>query len=138
MDRIEIFALMEANPVFHLATVDGNVPRVRAMLLYSADESGIVFHSGKSKDLHSQIMKNPNVELCFNDYARSIQVRVNGVVETVDDIAKKKEIIEKRQFLRPWVEEKGYEFLTVYRIRDMKAVVWTFATNLDPKQYIDL
>ena len=138
MDRNEIFALMAANPVFHLATIDGDAPRVRAMLLYSADEDGIVFHSGKSKDLHSQILKNPNVELCFNDYAGNIQVRVSGGVETVDDIAKKKEIIEKRRFLKPWVDEKGYEFLTVYRIRRSKAVVWTFATNLEPKQYIDL
>ena len=81
---------------------------------------------------------NPNVELCFNNYKDRIQVRVSGTAEAVDDLELKKEIIAKRQFLKPLVEKEGYEVIAVYRLRKVVATVWTFATNFAPKTYIQL
>jgi uncharacterized pyridoxamine 5'-phosphate oxidase family protein len=46
MNKQEMLELMRSNPAFYLATVDGDQPRVRGMLLYKADENGLVFHSG--------------------------------------------------------------------------------------------
>ena len=34
MNKNEIFEFLNANPIFHLATVEGNKPRVRAMMIY--------------------------------------------------------------------------------------------------------
>ena len=65
MVKEEIFKLMNENPVFHLATMDGDQPRVRGMLLFRADEEGIIFHTASTKDVFQQIMKNPKAELCF-------------------------------------------------------------------------
>jgi len=65
MDKNEIFNLINQNPVFFLAITDGDQPRVRGMLLYRADESGIIFHTGAMKDLYTQVTKNNKVELCF-------------------------------------------------------------------------
>lgn len=59
MNKTEIFEFLNANPVFHLATIDGGRPCVRGMLLYSADENGIVFHTGKMRDLHKQLTEKP-------------------------------------------------------------------------------
>ena len=67
MNKTEIIAFLNANPVFHLATVEGNKPRVRAMYLYQADENVILFHTGKMKDLHKQLTANPNVEMSCNN-----------------------------------------------------------------------
>ncbi len=140
MNKSEILAFMNSYPLCHLATIEGNMPRVRGMMLYQADENGILFHTGKMKDLHKQLSANPLVELCFNNgkFEALIQVRVSGVAELVEDLELKKEIVQKREFLKPWVEKGGYEPLAVYRIQHGKAVVWTMAANFAPKAVIEL
>jgi len=138
MTKSEVLALVNANPACHLAKVEGDAPRVRGILLYGADDNGLVFHTGKTKDLHRQLTRNPKVEVCFNDYQKGIQVRVSGSVEPVEDMALKKEIVAKRDFLKPWVEQQGWDLLVVYRLRRGKATTWTMQTNFDPKTYVDL
>jgi uncharacterized pyridoxamine 5'-phosphate oxidase family protein len=140
MDKREILEFLNANQVFHLATAEGNRPHVRGMLLYKADENGIIFHTGKTKDLHKQLANNPQVEMCFGNgnFENMIQIRVSGIVELVEDITLKKEIVQKREFLKPWVEQFGYDPLAVYRMRKGVATVWTMDTNFTPKTYITL
>ena len=138
MNKAEILAFLNANPDCHLATVEGNKPHVRAISIYRADENGIILETSKVKDLYKQLSENPNVELCFNNYKDGIQVRVSGVAEPVDDLGLKKEIVSKRQFLKPRVEKEGYEVIAVYRVKEGIATVWTFETNLAPKTYIQL
>jgi uncharacterized pyridoxamine 5'-phosphate oxidase family protein len=140
MNNKEILDFLKANPVFHLATVEGNKPHVRGMYLYQADENGILFHTGKIKDLHKQLIANPNVEMSFNSgkFENLIQVRVSGAVELVEDMNLKQEIVQKRPFLKPWVERDGYESLAVYRIRKGMAVVWTMNANFAPKEFVEL
>ncbi len=140
MNKSEIFEFLNANPAFHLATVEGDKPHVRGILLYRADENGIIFHTGKMKDLHRQLTENPNVEMCFNNgnFENLIQIRVSGKVEPVEDIELKKEIVQKRDFLKPWVEQAGYEPLAVYRIKKGMATIWTMKTNFSPKEFVEL
>ncbi len=140
MDRNEIFAFINENQVCHLATSEDNVPHVRGILVYRADENGIIFHTGKFKDLYKQLIENPQVEFCFTnkDIQNLIQIRVSGRVELEEDLALKKEIVADRDFLKPWVEEKGYDGLAVFRLKNGKATIWTMATNFIPKIYIDL
>jgi pyridoxamine 5'-phosphate oxidase len=137
MNKSEILAFLNANPSCHLATVEGNKPHVRSILIYRADEGGIRIETGTMKDLYKQLSQNPNVELCFNNYEDGIQVRVSGAVEPVDDVGLKDEIIAQRPFLKQRVEEGGYEAMAVYRLKGV-AHVWTSATNLAPKTYIQL
>lgn len=140
MNRTEIFEFLNANPVFHLATIEGSMPRVRGMLLYSADENGIVFHTGKMRDLHKQLTENPNVEMGFNNGSDEnlIQIRVSGTVQLVENLDLKKEIVQKREFLKPFVEHMGYEPLAVYRLKNGTATIWTMKANLAPKEVVEL
>lgn len=62
----EIFEHFNTSPAFHLATVEDGKPHVRGMLLFKADERGVIFHTGKFKDVFRQIQANPNVEICFS------------------------------------------------------------------------
>ena len=50
----------------------------------------------------------------------------------------KKEIVQKRPFLKPWVERDGFDLLAVYRIRKGMAVVWTMNANFAPKEPVEL
>jgi pyridoxamine 5'-phosphate oxidase len=138
MTKEEIIAFMNAYHDCHMATVEGDKPRVRGIGIVKADENGIVFQTSTPKDLYRQLSANPSVELCFNDYQGGIQVRVSGTVEPVDDIELKQEIITKRQFLKPLVERDGYGAIVLYSLKRGVAHVWTPKTNFDPKKYIQL
>jgi len=140
MNKNEILEFLNANPVFHLATVEGNKPHVRGLLMYKADDNGIMFHTGKMKDLHKQLTANPQVEMCFSNgnFEDLIQIRVNGTVELVEDLEQKKEIVQKREFLKPWVDQMGYDFLAVYNLKKGIATVWTMKTNFAPKEFVAL
>jgi uncharacterized pyridoxamine 5'-phosphate oxidase family protein len=144
MTKEEMFEVMNANPIFHLATVDGDQPRCRAMYMYRADENGIIFHSGAMKMVHKQITENPKVELCFIDLKKGIQVRAWGKVDIIDDKALKDEICEEpsRKFLRKWKESGAiddfYNNFTVYCLKGAKAVCWTMETNFAPKEEVNL
>lgn len=138
MTKQEIVDFVKRNPVVYLATSEGKKPRVRGMMLYRVDEDGIIFHTGKTKDLQKQLERNPDVELCCFSQQENKQVRIAGKVEALKDEALKKEIVEKRPFLKPWIEELCLDFLTVWRIKGGVATVWTMETNLEPKEYIKL
>ena len=140
MQKEQIFEIINKNPVIFLATIEGSEPRVRGMMLYKADESGIVFHTGPHKDVYHQIIQNPNVQMCFYDTAQNIQVRVRGKLEKIDDIAFKEEISNHptRKFMQAWKAnckslDEFYGMFSIFRLKNGKANVWTFQTNLEPK-----
>jgi uncharacterized pyridoxamine 5'-phosphate oxidase family protein len=91
------------------------------MMLYRAEAAGLIFHTGKFKALSQQLLANKQVEVCFN--SQDTQVRVAGVAEIVEDMGFKKEIVEARPFLKPWVEQHGYDLLVVFRVTRGQAAV---------------
>jgi len=145
MQKVQIFDVMNRNPVFFLATVEGTEPRVRGMMLYRADESGIIFHTGPHKDVYHQITMNPNVQMCFYDVAQNIQIRVRGTLEKIDDDVLKEEIANHstRAFMQSWkvncvTKDDFYKMFSVFRLKNGKANIWTFQTNFTPKEDIQL
>lgn len=140
MEPNELLALINRNPAFFLATIEDGEPRVRGMLLYRADEHGIIFHTGAMKDLYRQLLAKPAVELCFNDWQENIQVRVRGRAVLLDDPGLVEKIVNSpgREFLKPWVEKLGMEMLSVFRVEGCRAYDWSMTTNFAPKEFIQL
>ena len=138
MDKEFVFGFLKNNPVFFLANVHNGKPHVRALLLYEADEHGIIFHTSKSKDLYKQLTVNPDVELCFINSEQNREVRINGSVEFVEDETLKKEIVAHRELLQPWVSQHGYEMLAVMRLKNGVAQIWEPELTFLPKLYIPL
>jgi uncharacterized pyridoxamine 5'-phosphate oxidase family protein len=136
MNREEILAFLNANPGCHLATVEGDQPRVRGMFMYRADEKGIIFHTGAFKALYSQLQENKKIEVCFNSPDK--QVRVAGVAEVLRDEELKKEILEVRPWLKPLMGPQGEDALIVFRVAGCKVSVWTMETNLERTTYVSL
>ena len=108
------------------------------MMLYRADENGIIFNTGENKDVHLQLQRNPQVEMCFYNVEQGRTVRVVGTAEVLEDLELKKQVVKDYPFLQEWVDREGYEVLVVYRIEDGKATAWTMETNFKPKEYIKL
>ena len=136
MDKTEILTFMRQNDNCHLATVEDGAPRVRGMRLYKADENGIIIQTAKNKDLYKQLCKNPQAELCFNNFKDGVQLRVSGIFQTLNDIELLKQVEEDRPFLKTLIP-KGYE-VALFRLTNAIAHVWTMKTNLEPKMYIEL
>lgn len=138
MRKEQLYAMMNENPAFHLATVEGNQPHVRGMLLFRADENGIIFHTASSKELYHQIQNNPKAELCFQ--ANGTQIRVMGELEQIEDAALKEEILNHptRKFLQAWKEMGIDHLLSIFCLKNGKATTWTMETNFDEKVWINL
>ena len=138
MTKTEILALINANPICYMATLEGNKPHVRGMGMYQANEKGLFFQTWKIKDLHKQLVNNPEVELCFSTKDGK-QIRVNGRMELVEDLALKKEVEAKRAFMTPVIKEKGgYDIVAMWRLSKGKAQIWEMKENFAPKTYIEL
>ncbi|WP_293977408.1 pyridoxamine 5'-phosphate oxidase family protein [uncultured Clostridium sp.] len=140
MNKDEIFQAISKNPVFFLGTIDGDQPRVRGMLLYKANENGILFHTASSKDLYKQVLKNPNAELCFN--CNGTQIRITGKLEIIDDNNLKDEICNdpSRKFLEQWKNDGSfknfYDEFIVFSLKHGSIVTWTMEDNFAAKSPI--
>jgi uncharacterized pyridoxamine 5'-phosphate oxidase family protein len=138
MNKTQILEFINTNPVCHLASVDGDQPRVRGMMTYKADDEGIIFHTGDFKDLYQQLLKNPKVEICYNSSDQRKQIRICGVAEFLDDLDLKKEIVSARPFIKPQIDRQGYNMLIVFRVTRLKAAMWSMGTNFEATTYIEL
>ena len=138
MTSKEILKLVNENPAFHLATVDGDQPRVRGMLLFRADENGFIFHTASTKDVFRQMKENPKAEMCFS--CGGTQIRVTGVIEQVFNEELRAEIFAhpSRKFLQAWIANGIDNLLQVFIMKDCSAVTWTMETNFEPKKTIEL
>lgn len=134
----EILEFIRKTQFCSLATIEAGEPRARMVMILRADEQGLLFNTGVTKDLYHQIEGNPAVELCFYDPAIQVQVRVRGRFTAQKDDQTFKLVLEKLPFLKPVVAERGTGVLAPYILKKGRATVWTMANNMAPKTYVEL
>ncbi|MBD3314924.1 MAG: pyridoxamine 5'-phosphate oxidase [Chitinivibrionales bacterium] len=133
MEKAEIIEFANQHPVSWVATVEGDKPHVRGMMMWFADDTGFYYHTGTMKSLPHQLEKNPNVEIAFYDPGTGPQdgkmMRVAGVAEIVEDEGLKKRLLEER----PWVGEIHKQFPdskgVIFKVNHAQAYIWTMAMN---------
>ena len=134
MDFQECVKFAHEHPLCHLATADGDQPRLRPMALWFADNTGFYFHTASEKALYKQLKNNNKVELSFyaggTVYTEKV-MRVSGEVEFVDDIKLKTKVLKDRPFLKD-TGIKGPEdpLLVIFRVYTGEAYFWTMAYSL--------
>ncbi|MDD5245519.1 MAG: pyridoxamine 5'-phosphate oxidase family protein [Syntrophorhabdaceae bacterium] len=57
------FEFIQANPVFHIATVDGAKARVRPFGFIMQRNNTLYFCTNKTKDVYKQLKQNPDIEI---------------------------------------------------------------------------
>jgi pyridoxamine 5'-phosphate oxidase len=128
MDFKDCVKFANENKTCYLATVEGDQPRVRAMGMLYADETGFYFNTEHPKALASQLKSNQKVEVCY--FARGRMMRVSGKVEFIDDIAIRTKFYEARPFLKGLgINSPDDPALVVFAIRRGEAFFWTMAEN---------
>src|SRR5437764_7459033 len=109
-------AVIQADRFPHLATIDGEQPRVRPVSPVRTD--GFVVYVANLRAYHKtiEIEANPRVELCYLDDHHD-QVRLTGVAEVLTDRPLLQEIWDSNPLLRQYLGSLDNPALIVYRIR---------------------
>ena len=109
-------AVVQAVRFPHLATLDGDQPRLRPVSPVRTD--GFVVYVANLRAYHktAEIAANPRVELCYLD-DRHDQVRITGVAEVMTDRALLQEIWDANPLLQQYLGSLDNPQLIVYRVR---------------------
>jgi len=116
--QVRQFALevITADRFPHLATIDGDQPRLRPVSPVKTD--GFTVYVANLWMYHKtvEIAANPNVELCYLDEGHN-QVRLTGVAEIVTERPVLEQIWEENPLMRQFLGSLENPQLIVYRIR---------------------
>jgi uncharacterized pyridoxamine 5'-phosphate oxidase family protein len=139
MNLNDLIHFVTSNPVCYLATIENDQPRVRALGLWFADETGFYFQTAMVKEIPHQLKKNPNTELCFYRHEGMIgtMLRISGKAEFLEDPFLREKVLNDRPFLKSFGLTVDSPGLVIFRIAHGKAHFWTMENNLKPKEYIE-
>ncbi len=126
------------NKVCYLATTEKDQPRVRALGMWFADESGFYFQTGTMKSLYRQLKANPKTEACFYDQGSNLgmMLRISGEVEFLDDRHLKEKVMKDRPFLKDLGYSADSANMVIFRVAHGEAEVWTIENNMKPRQVV--
>ena len=117
----------------HVATAEGDQPRVRALGLWFADKTGFYFQAYTVKAIYKQLKENPRVEIYFyapgkEDLGKAM--RVSGKVKFVNDKKLKAKVLEDRPFLKlSGIDKPEDPRLLIFQVYTGEAYFWTMADN---------
>lgn len=134
MSYQDVLDFVKENPVCFIATMEGDQPRVRGFLAVLFDDGKIYFTTGTMKRVYDQLVKNPKTELCFfsKDFAKTL--RISGKTEIVDDLAKKQQLVNERDYLKPYKDRPNDPGFILLRLSHGRAFFWTMQQNTREKE----
>src|SRR5438105_15553703 len=109
-------AVVQADRFPHLATIDGDQPRLRPVSPVRTDHFTVYVANLRGYHKTAEIAANPKVELCYLDEKHD-QVRITGIAEVVTDRALLQEIWDANPLLRQYLGSLDNPQLIVYRVR---------------------
>src|SRR5947209_10914022 len=109
-------AVIQSDRFPHLATMDGDQPRLRPVSPVKTD--GFVVYVANLRSYHKtvEIEADPKVELCYLDDKHD-QVRITGIAEVVTDRAVLQEVWDGNPLLRQYLGSLDNPEFILYRIR---------------------
>jgi general stress protein 26 len=107
--------VIKADPFPHLASMDGDQPRVRPVSPVRTD--GFVVYVANLRFYHktAEIEANPKVELCYLDNEHN-QLRITGTARVITDRTLLQEIWDANPLMRQYLGSLDNPQLIIYRI----------------------
>jgi general stress protein 26 len=112
-------AVVAADRFPHLATIDGDQPRLRPVSPVRTDRFTVYIANLRGYHKTVEIEANPKVELCYLDDKHD-QVRITGVAEVLTDRALLQEIWDANPLLRQYLGSIDNPQLLVYRVKPVR------------------
>jgi pyridoxamine 5'-phosphate oxidase len=126
VDIQECIDFANENQVCYVATVEGDQPRVRAIRLWFADDTGFYIQTQSVKAFAKQMAENNKIEICFFSPKVDRMMRVSGKVEPVTDMAIRTRCLEEKPFLKKMGVEKPEDpLLAIFRLYTGEAYFWS-------------
>ena len=122
-----VYEFIKANPVFHIATVDGDKPRVRPFGFMMKRDNRLYFCTNKNKEVYKQLTQNPNIEISVMGSDGSSWLRVKGTIafdESRD--AKVQAFEESANLLRIYPKGADDEVFVTFYFAEAVATVFSF------------
>src|SRR5207244_3539627 len=109
-------AVVQADRFPHLASIDGDQPRLRPVSPVRTDHFTVYVANLRGYHKTAEIAANPKVELCYLAPSHD-QARITGVAETAQDQTLLQQIWDANPLLRQYLGMLNNPELIVYRIR---------------------
>ena len=123
---------LKANPVFHIATVDGTKARVRPFGFSMKRNDKLYFCTNKTKDVYRQLSQNPEIEISdMGQDGTWLRIRGRIVFDDTRD-AKAQAFEESANLLR--IYPKGADDETFVTFFFTEAVATLFSFSEAPKK----
>lgn len=120
------FEFLKANPVFHLATIDGEQARVRPFGFAMVRNQKLYICTNRTKDVYRQMLKCPNVEISGMG-ADGTWLRITGKVAVDDSREAKAQAFEVApNLLQIYAKGADDEIFTTLYFTEAKAMLYSF------------
>ena len=126
------FDYLKANPVFHIATVEGTKARVRPFGFSMKRNGALYFGTNKTKDVYRQLCQNPEIEI--SDMGNnSTWLRIRGRIAFDDSRDAKRQAFKESDRLRE-IYPKGADDETFVTFYFTEAVATLYFFTEKPKK----
>jgi len=117
---------LKANPVFHIATVDGTKARVRPFGFSMTRNGALYFCTNKTKDVYKQLAANPEIEI--SDMGGDMTwLRIRGRIAFDDSRdAKVQAFAESANLLKVYPKGADDETFVTFYFTEATATLFSF------------
>lgn len=121
----EVIKFLEENPVFYIATVDGDVPKVRPFGFFMKHNQRLYFGVGDHKETYKQLQKNPKFEISTTSKDNTwLRLSGKAVFETSEETLSK--ALENNPNLKAMYSKENGPRLATFYIENAKAEFLNF------------
>lgn len=89
-----VIEFLQKNPIFYVATIDGDQPRVRPFGVVFEWDGKMYFTTGRGKPVYNQMQINPKIEISTTSAAGTEWIRLSGKAVYDNNMEAKKKAFE--------------------------------------------
>mgnify|MGYP001769981945 FL=1 len=118
---------IKANPIFHIATIDGAKARVRPFGFIMKRNNALYFCTNKTKDVYKQLKQNPDIEISDMG-SNSTWLRIRGRIAFDETRESKVEAFEHMpDLLRIYPKGADDEQFVTFYFTEAVATLFSFS-----------
>ncbi len=122
------FEFIKANPVFHIATVDGDKARVRPFGFIMKRNNTLYFCTNKTKDVYKQLKQNPDIEISVMG-SKDTWLRIRGRIAFDETRESKVQAFEQSpNLLRIYPKGADDEIFVTFYFTEAVATLFSFTS----------
>ena len=123
----EVLNFLKENPVFYLATMDGNQPRVRPFGVSYEFEGRMYLITSNTKDVYHQLQANPQLELTTAASDGSHWLRLKGKAVFDDNQAAKDKAFALNPSLADIYQDPSNPTIATFYLTDVEYRLHSFS-----------